>query len=869
VDAPGSGYYRLVVQAGDHTRETSVGVLPEESIEHPDVFFGVSPGHTHFDRDVVFPLYEAAGMQTVRRGHKWATMEPRRGEYNLSAYDWEREYAAEHGLELFPILAYGNRAYHDEEDWYGPKTAPINDTQRRAFARYAGELVAHYDDVEAVEVWNEYDHSSFSQGPARHEPQYYAKLLKPTYQSVKEANPDVTVVGGAVAGGSSMKYDWWRGLFENGGGQYMDAMSIHPYRWPKTDDLEEDVEQLRTITRNHTGEAKPIWMSEMGALMTSSAMTQETQAYFVPTSHVHAKAAGVERYYWYNFVDQSVDDRRFGLVRNPNAPEGAFTPKPAFVSYATMTRHLSGATPLAQRHEPVSDYAFETPAGETKHLVWADLPTPVTIESDDTLEVTTIMGETKRLEPHEGVVHLPVSAEPYYLTGSIDSMTEGSPVTLEAPNTAVGDSIPVTATLDNRDGANERTYEVRIGETTRELSAAPGENATATISIPAGRDTRSRTIRATLRADGEPVGLLRTEATVTPAVSASVATRLEDGGGRPAGIDVRVDSHTDGDSYTITGIDWTVNETTGSETVERTLAPGSTEQFSLSTPTPAAWNGHDVSITVSFADRQPIEHQSTLSFSPIAQRTITVDGKIDDGLDDVSHISLPADGATRQFDDYGGPSDLSGDVWLTYDEDHLYLSAAVTDENHTAGWPLWEHDSIQLGVAPGNPGDERRFSEFQIALAPDGPRVFRGYQPTGPSPEDLSSAREAIVRQSERGRTVYEVAIPWSDLRTSPGEPTSLSLLINENDGTGRLGWIEWASGIGANKDTSKFYPVQFVGSGADTGTGAEATRENGTASESEDTRRTKTTAPGPGVSATVLVLSLAVLAGLARRRPE
>jgi hypothetical protein len=38
-----------------------------------------------------------------------------------------------------------------------------------------------------------------------------------------------------------------------------------------------------------------------------------------------------------------------------------------------------------------------------------------------------------------------------------------------------------------------------------------------------------------------------------------------------------------------------------------------------------------------------------------------------------------------------------------------------------------------------------------------------------------------------------------------------VSFLVNDNDGEGRKGWIEWGGGIGEEKAPSKFRPCRFV----------------------------------------------------------
>ena len=60
------------------------------------------------------------------------------------------------------------------------------------------------------------------------------------------------------------------------------------------------------------------------------------------------------------------------------------------------------------------------------------------------------------------------------------------------------------------------------------------------------------------------------------------------------------------------------------------------------------------------------------------------------------------------------------------------------------------------------------------------------------------------------GYTVYELQIPWSELFwegyvPDPSKEYHFSLMANDNDGSGRRGWIEYCSGIGTHKDVTLF----------------------------------------------------------------
>ena len=60
------------------------------------------------------------------------------------------------------------------------------------------------------------------------------------------------------------------------------------------------------------------------------------------------------------------------------------------------------------------------------------------------------------------------------------------------------------------------------------------------------------------------------------------------------------------------------------------------------------------------------------------------------------------------------------------------------------------------------------------------------------------------------GVTTYEMRMPWSEIfyegyKVDLNGTFRFSALINDNDGAGRRGWIEYMSGIGSPKNASMF----------------------------------------------------------------
>jgi hypothetical protein len=306
--------------------------------------------------------------------------------------------------------------------------------------------------------------------------------------------------------------------------------------------------------------------------------------------------------------------------------------------------------------------------------------------------------------------------------------------------------------------------------------------------------------------------------------------------------------------------------------VDADLAPGRTTTIDVPVDHGPFWTVAPTSITLEFDDGTSMTVGGDVGVNPVVKRTHEIDGELGE-VEGLPGVRLPGDGRVH-LDSYGGPADLSGDVWLTWDDEHLTLSARITDDEHTTGWPLWKHDSIQLGVTTGPPTERRSFSELNVAMTPNGPRVFNKTQPSGPDASPIDDAEVVVERRN--GRTVYEAAIPWSAIHASPDGPVSASLLINDNDGEGREGYVEWASGIGSGKNTNQFQSLQLLETvPAPPATASPATTAT-TASRGEpaagpdhgDTVTEPTPGQSPGVGALAgLVALLLGLAGVARRR--
>jgi hypothetical protein len=199
-----------------------------------------------------------------------------------------------------------------------------------------------------------------------------------------------------------------------------------------------------------------------------------------------------------------------------------------------------------------------------------------------------------------------------------------------------------------------------------------------------------------------------------------------------------------------------------------------------------------------------------LPLSPL-ERGLTVDGDLSDWPAEAVATRMPQDAGVVMID-RKGDDDLSATLRAAADAQALYLGITVRDDVHWAapGAVAWTNDSIQLGIDPLHERTRGGYGphdcEYSLMLGSDGkPEVQCWVAPEGVG--DQSKAITLAVKRSGQD-TVYEVAIPWPAIgvKVRGGCPVlGLDVLVNDNDGAGRRGYIELTQGIGKLKDPSQY----------------------------------------------------------------
>lgn len=818
------GYYVLDAAANKSdgstlaTRTTTIAVLTPFDVKSvTDSPFGIGTHFTGYSPDMI-PLLAMLGIKNVRNDLGWSTIEKAQGRYSFDTYDPTMARLRTAGIDVLPIVDYTNPLYDDD-------STPYTDAGRAAFAKYAAATLDHYkDQVDWVEVYNEFNggFGDRGDGPADSKAEYYYPLLAATHDALKAVDPAVTVTGPATAG---VPLQWMETLFKAGGLSDLDKVSIHPYVYPSPPESAGAslVATRDLVEKYNDGKSKPVWITEQGWPTHNGAtgVSEQTQAAYLARAYAVALANGIEKFFWYDFMNDGLDptynEHNFGIVRNTGDPLGKWVPKPASVAYAAMARQLTGAHFQQSEQVGTGNVSMRfTKGGRSLRVMWttAGETQNVTVATGGPITVTDLTGASTTYYPVSGGVVLSLTEDPVYVLGQgTVTVSSGARFALRsAGDSFVGDKIRLTLSVDTTEaGAVYGRFD--IAGMSFPVKVAAGRTADIPLELPATQTTGTRKLIGDL-VIGRPMARLATDVDIRLPYIFTGKHVLSNGNDA---LRLSV-ANVSAQPITVGSLAWKVGSLSGTAFTGTTVAAGDTATSDIGLQSlPAGTYASNVTLQVSDLPEANVTGKVVIlphaDLVPMSKRAITVDGTLDDlsGLPGI-HIDLVQDG-TNHLNDYGGTADLSGDVWFTYDSDNLYLSAGIQDNTQfqdQTGANIWQGDGIQFALTPGLPGEEGYGYEYGIALTGDGPQTYRWSTITGPTGE-VSDATLAVRRTGTE--TVYELALPWSELApiTPDDGLLSLSVVVNDNDGSGRKGWIEWGSGIATAKDQSQFKPVRFA----------------------------------------------------------
>jgi hypothetical protein len=809
---------------------------------------GVHASHGWGHGDLRFiDIFSAVGIGVVREEFGWRGIEQKRGEYVVSqGIDDFVNRLNERSIRLNLLLTYGNPVYDNPLDPH-------------AYAAWAAFMAEHFRGrVTNFEIWNEPANFAFRQhygGQRYGDAPWIAKFVELSLAAgaaIRAVQPEASIAVCAE--------DYWPTLKQmiiEGIGPAGNVLSIHPYchgqpRPEREMFLKDNGQELRELSRQHGGPERVI-LTEVGWTTYEGPMeylaiaggyprsSYQHQAQYIIRMYLSARAAGADYALQYDFKNdgpqRNYTEHNFGLVHED------YTPKPSLTAIAFLTRLLGQASyraELAADPQRYRLYHFEvggTPV-VAAYAIEGEHELLLPKAAFRRLRVFDLQGNDLPVSMHQGDMAITLNETPVYIRG-LDVKKLARKLSLELTGDidtqefALGDQATFSPKLVNHSGRVLRQAQCRWRIT--ELSSGQelqsdrqerrlprrvkdGEAFTLppvslSFSGPQWQSLCDRRLAFDLSVEAAGVTAARRVEFVLREALQSRISNIVLHQGQPA-IELSVynrRNEAQQAELTVTAADFT-SLTSAQKTLN--LPSGEWSSWWLSAeksvdgtlPTAAK-----VALAVALPDawRQQWTQTSYLGIIPRLTKAPTLQGDWSQWQEALPLLQ-DQDCEQRQLQalkgfSFAGEADLQAKARLGWHANGLYLAVMVQDDHFFQPYghsgALWNGDSVQLALSVEG---SKRFVELTLAKLGDDAQCLI----TDAGATDLKAADVAVscVNLDER-HCLYELCVPWTALPAlQPGSGAALrfSLLVNDNDGQGRKGWLEFHSGIGYNKDITR-----------------------------------------------------------------
>jgi len=774
LDAPELGYFHVRVSVGEGAaREQGEGAfgLVHRPLRYrqrdPDSFFAM---HTA-DSDISARI----GVHWYRYYHKW-----RWGEYHEGVYEQPSERlqaCLNAGIDIMMCLNY------QEPAWLKPRTGPDGlptaDAIRR-FGDFVRASVRAHPFVTTFEIQNEPDlclmaHRNLSLDKGV---EFYSRLVKLVAPIVRKESPGIPIAGCNVSGQDQKAgYPFCRAVLSQVGSLF-EVWAPHPYASPRTfgpglaplspednRETEKHVDTLAVI-REHGGKHR-YWIGEKGWEIQDVAplfgKISLSFADYCARSLIIAKSVpGVEKYFWFLQSQEFSRGAKYPLFRGR-----PLQPMPAAVAYANVAFHLDHARPIESLQLAgggIRICVFERPSTNTVIAAAWSVKTPFVLEAA-----------------------LPEGARAFDLYGRRVPTTR-----LEVTETPLFTQAPAAKAGGLLSAMKEARFQPT--EPFDVVTAHLADTRTVRIGL---RNNTSQVVRVTAQA----VGVSRATALLPNCEEASwlelslpnacTDKRLWDGLSYSAGAASRV-----------RGTRARLSRASEDRRLETPSHGGPARP--RTGPAKLATTGPGRSLTVLLTPRvgKPVELNLPTNLLPVARKAgIVLDARMEDWRG-IPAIVLNARDKVLPPDEAGwlGPDDLSVRISSAWDEKSLYLLVRVTDDTHfsTGRGHFWKQDALQIALDMRNdaatvPAFDANDREYGLLLRGGRAHTFRSHPRGATFEADFPAASTRLGSE-----TVYEMALPWSDLgrKPAPGMVFSLNVVAIDNDGAGANYWMGLTPGI-------------------------------------------------------------------------
>ncbi|MCC7205732.1 MAG: beta-galactosidase [Anaerolineae bacterium] len=241
--------------------------------------------HTRLDGEVTdvnmyrtLRLVREMGATSIVQLFLWAYLEPAEDVYDWQHADRIIDMADRQGLTLIARLGFVPAWARPDPDEQPTTLNYLTPDRYPDYAEFVADFAARYRGrVDMIVPWNE-PNLAFEWGFRQTTPAEYVDMLRQVYTAAHAANPDVIILGGALAPtiepeGSPAATDdivYLRRMYEAGAADVMDALAVHTYGFtlPPDDPPAPDrlnfrrFEMLLGVMRDVGDAERPVYITE-------------------------------------------------------------------------------------------------------------------------------------------------------------------------------------------------------------------------------------------------------------------------------------------------------------------------------------------------------------------------------------------------------------------------------------------------------------------------------------------------------------------------------------------------------------------------------------------------------------------------------
>lgn len=693
-------------------------------------------------------------------------------------------------------------------------------------------------------------------------PSALAMQFKQNHESLKAVDSRNLLVEPALGGTEPASMTWLENLYKSDGQNgalvktYFDVLDVHPYVKNHEGSLPglipgapemliKKIEDIQALKAKYGDQEKPIIFTELGwSTYTGSSYLRPvnliTQRNYLARAYMHAIAGGIKRMHWYDFQDDGLDATN--LEHNLGLIDWNGIPKPSYYAYYMMSKVLKDAKYVrAQPNVEHPYYGYEYwHEGKNQYItsLWAadESTKTATFKTKDAgLTVVGIDGSYTYLPVSDGSASLTINGAPMFIYSStgVEISSIDDSFVLKTPSVDVRRGEVIHVAINRFGMGAELDGRLELIGPSDEWKLEGDVNFTAgttaiPIAIPVPLNAEEKVQELTLQviSGTSLVASMKLKANVLETIKVRMAPEIAvPGQWDQWNAAIYVENATEdkelSGTISVTEAVYLVLGQSGPIAFEG-LLPGEIKKITIPIIELPEQARAKLKLTVELDSgfTKLVERPFNFIAAVNDQTAPIIDGSL---LEASWHNGMPivinrAD-QNKNIANWGGEQDLSGKGYLKWDRSHLYFGMEVKDNIHHqkgTGGDMWQGDSIQFSVDTGrvNGMGSAENNEFGIALGEQGPMVWRWLSANGKPTGEMTTV-QAVVNRSDIA-TTYELAIPWSELLPEGQSPQDkdifgFSMLINENDGTTRRGWLEYMSGIGSSKNTQLFEDLIFT----------------------------------------------------------